>query len=125
MPEKTALISVASILDGELSRQRTKGSRSSRFLQILFQDSVALSDQELAFQLEHLGCQDVSFGHGTVQSLPSGHLLYNAPMCPSNLSIFCFFEKLEDGEEKGNRILLWVMGKEGRTRPKEEIQKYL
>ena len=46
-------------------------------------------------------------------------------MCPSNLSIFCFFEKLEDGEEKGNRILLWVMGKEGRTRSKDEIQKSL
>ena len=70
------------------------------------QDSAALSDQELAFQLENSGCQDVSFSHGTVQSLLSGHLLYNAPMCPSNLSIFCFFEKLEDGGEKGNRIYL-------------------
>ena len=34
-------------------------------------------------------------------------------------------EKLEDRIEKGNRILLWVMGKEGRTRSKDEIQKSL
>ena len=39
--------------------------------------------------------------------------------------LFPFFEKLEDGEEIGNRILLWVMGKECRTRSKDEIQKSL
>ena len=89
------------------------------------QDSAALPDQELAFQLENLSAQDVSFSHGTVQFLLLAHLLYNAPMCLSNLSIFCFFEKLEDGEEKSNRILLWVMGKEGRTTSKDKIQNSL
>ena len=65
-------------------------------------DSTALSNQELAFELKSLGCQDVSFGHKTVQFILAGNLLYNAPMCPSNLSIFCFYEKLEDGSEKSN-----------------------
>ena len=112
---------MVSSVDGEQKADDLVDSCKSFFQQ----DSAALSDQELAFQLENMGCQDVSFSHGTVQSILPGHLLYNAPMCPSNLSIFCFFEKLEDGEEKGNRILLWVMGKEGRTRSKDEIQKSL
>ena len=87
---------MASSVDGEQKAADLVDSCKSFFNQ----DSAALFDQELAFQLENLGCQDVSFSHGTVQSLLSAHLLYNAPMCPSNLSIFCFFEKLEDGEEK-------------------------
>ena len=87
---------MVSSVDGEQKAADLVDSCKSFFNQ----DSAALSDQELAFQLENLGCQDVSFSHGTVQSLLSGHLLYNTRMCPSNLSIFCFFEKLEDGEEK-------------------------
>ena len=51
--------------------------------------------------------------------------MYNAPMCPSNLSIFYFSEKLEDGEDKSNRVLLWVMGREGRIRSKNEINESL
>ena len=79
----------------------------------------------MSFQLENLGAQDISFGHGTVQAILAGNLLYNAPMNPSNLSIFCFFEKIQDGSEKANRLLLHVMAKDGRTRSKDEIQKSL
>ena len=66
------------------------------------QDSAALSDQELSFQLENLGAQDISFGHGTIQAILAGNLLYNAPLHPSNLSLFCFYEKIQDGSDKTN-----------------------
>ena len=89
------------------------------------QDSAALSDQELSFQLENLGAQDISFGHGTVQAILAGNLLYNAPLYPSNLSLFCFYEKIQDGSDKTNRLLLHVMAKDGRPRSKDEIQKSL
>ena len=74
------------------------------------QDSAALSDQEPTEQLEAMGCQDVSFGH-------------NTPGRPSNLSVFCFLEKLRDGSENEYKLLLWVMGhaKDGKTRSKEDI----
>ena len=89
------------------------------------QDSAALSDQELSFQLENLGAQDISFGHGTIQAILAGNLLYNAPLNPSNLSLFCFYEKIQDGSDQTNRLLLHVMAKDGRTRSKDEIQKSL
>ena len=110
---------MVSSVDGKQKAEDLVDSCKSLFNQ----DSAVLSDQDLASQLENLGAQDVSFSHGNVHSLLSGYLLFNTPMCPSNLSIFYFFEKLEDGEEKGNRILLWVMGKESRTRSTDEIQK--
>ena len=46
-------------------------------------------------------------------------------MNPSNLSLFCFYEKIQDGSDKTNRLLLHVMAKDGRTRSKDEIQKSL
>ena len=61
-----------------------------------------------------MGCQDISFGHGTIQSFLAGILQYNAPGCPSNLSIFGFFEKLRDGSKNKNKLLLWVMQKDGK-----------
>ena len=87
------------------------------------QDSAALSDQEPTEQLEAMGCQDVSFGHGTIQSILAGLLQYNTPGRPSNLIVFCFFEKLRNGSENEYKLLLWVMGhaKDGKTRSKEDI----
>ena len=52
------------------------------------QELAPLSGQELTEQLEAMGCQDVSFDQGTIQSLLAGLLQYNAPGRPSNLSIF-------------------------------------
>ena len=75
--------------------------------------------------MESVGAYDVSFDNGTVQPILAGYLMYNASMCLSNLSIFCFYEKLEDGEDKSNRVLLWVIGREGRKRTKDEINKSL
>ena len=52
------------------------------------QESAPLSSQELVEQLGVMGCQDVGFGQGTIQSLLAGLLQYNAPESPSNLSVF-------------------------------------
>ena len=104
--------------DGEMIAQDLPESCKSFFNQ----DSAALLDQELSFQLENLGAQDISFGHGTVQAILAGNLLYNSPTNPSNLSIFCIFEKIHDGSEKPNRLLLHVMEKDRRTRSKDEIK---
>ena len=71
---------MVSSVDGEQKAVNLVDSCKSFFNQ----ESAAPSDQELAFQLENLGCKDVGFGHGTVQSLLPGHLVYNAPMCPSS-----------------------------------------
>ena len=72
-----------------------------------------------------MGCQDVSFGQGTIQLLLAGLLQYNAPGRPSYLSIFCFFEKLRDRSENEEMVLLWVVQKDGKTRSQEDIQKSL
>ena len=73
------------------------------------QDSVALSEQQFPFLLRALGLPDVSFAHGTMQSILAGNLLHNAPGSPSNLSIFSFYERLKDGPETENRLLLHGM----------------
>ena len=83
------------------------------------QDSAALSDQELTKQLEAMGCQDVSFGRGTIQSMLAGLLQYNSPGRPSNLSIFWFFEKLRDGSKTTDKLLLWAMQKDGKQDQKK------
>ena len=52
------------------------------------QDFTPLSDKELARRLEAMELrQNVNYGHGTVQAILAGILLYNAPGQPSNLSI--------------------------------------
>ena len=57
-------------------------------------ESAPLSSQELTEQLGTMGCQDVGFGQGTIQSLLAGLLRYNAPGSPGNHSVFCFYENL-------------------------------
>ena len=89
------------------------------------QESAPLSSQELVEQLGVMGYQDVGFGQGTIQSLLAGLLQYNAPGSPSNLSVFCFYEKLRDGSENEEMVLLWVMQKDGKTRSQEDIEKSL
>ena len=89
------------------------------------QDSAALSEQHFSFLLRALGLPDVSFAHGTIQSILAGNLLHNAPGSPSNLSIFSFYEKLKDGSENENRLLLHVMARDGKKRSSDDIQKSL
>ena len=89
------------------------------------QKSAPLPSQELVEQLGAIGCQDVGFDQGTIQSLLAGLLQYNAPGSPSNLSVFCFYEKLRDGSENEEMVLLWVMQKDGKTRSQEDIEKSL
>ena len=89
------------------------------------QDSVALSEQQFSFLLRALGLPDVSFAHGTIQSILAGNLLHNAPGSPSNLSVFSFYEKLKDGSENDSRLLLHVMARDGKKRSSNEIQKSL
>ena len=72
-----------------------------------------------------MGCQDVSFDQGTIQSLLAALLQYNTPGRPSNLSIFCFHEKLRDGSENEEMVLLWAMQKDGKTRSQEDIKESL
>ena len=108
---------MAASIDGEEMADKIPASCQSFFNQ----DTAAMSSQELTFLLEGLGCQDVGFGHGTVQSILTGNLLYNAEGNPSNFSIFNFYEKLKDGSENSNTLLLHVMAKDSRTRSKEEI----
>ena len=86
------------------------------------QDSAALSEQQLSFLLQEEGYQDVAFAHGTVQAILAGNLLYNCPGRPSNFSIFNFYEKLKDGSENANTVLVHIMSKDGKTRSKEEIK---
>ena len=86
------------------------------------QDSVALSEQQLSFLLRDFGLPDVSFAHGTIQSILAGNLLHNAPENPSNFSIFSFYEKLKAGSETENRLLLHVMARDGKKRSNGDIQ---
>ena len=87
------------------------------------QHSVALSEQRLSFLLRALGLPDVSFVHGTIQSILAGNLLHSAPGSPSNFSVFSFYERLKDGSETENRLLLHVMARDGKKRSSDEIQK--
>jgi len=89
------------------------------------QDTAALSEQQLSFLLREEGLQDVGFAHGTVQALLTGHFLYNFTGCPSNFSIFSFHEKLKDGSETENTLLMHVMAKDGKARSKEDIKQSL
>ena len=71
------------------------------------------------------GHPDVGYAHGVVQLLLSGNFLYNSPGNPSNLSVFCFYEKLRDGSENEQKLLLHVMAKDGKERSTDEIKNSL
>ena len=61
----------------------------------------------------------------TVQAMLARNLVYNCPGSPSNFSIFNFYEKLKDGSENANTLLLHIMSKDGKSRSKEEIKQSL
>ena len=58
-----------------------------------------------------------------MQFILAGILQYNAPGHLNNINIFCFYEKLKNGNENAATLLLHAMAKDGKTRSKEEIQK--
>ena len=80
---------MVSSVDGEKKAEDLVDSCKSFFNQ----DSAALSDQELAFLLEKIGAQDVSFSHGTMQSLLLGHLLATMLQCAQAISASFAFLK--------------------------------
>ena len=115
------MLLMASSTDGY--RAATKVSPSC--LSFFKQETAGLANQQVLVVFREMGFPYVGFAHVVVQAFLCGKLLYFEPGYPNNLSIFCFYEKLQDRFDNERCLLMHLKAKDGKSKTNEEITKYL
>ena len=100
------MLLMAASIDGDQAANELPATCLSFFNK----ETEGLADQELRFQFEALGFQDVHFAHSFISNARIGNLQYAHEGLPSNFSIFSFFESLlHETSRGGQQLLLHLM----------------